>query len=84
MLIYTRYTRNVSWVFKVYGICTLRAVVCALRITYNYMKSTNPCSLEAIQIKGTALCFELITPKAVYVLITRPLIYLATIEFHSG
>ena len=45
------YVIVVPWVSRVYGICTLRAVICipegaARGNTYNCMKSTNPYTLE--------------------------------------
>ena len=50
MLEYT-YVIVVPWVSRVYGICTLRAVICipegaARGNTYNCTKSTNPYTLE--------------------------------------
>ena len=42
----------VSWLSRVYGICTLSVVLCtpegeARRSTYNYTKGTNPYTLES-------------------------------------
>ena len=51
VLVVAIYVIVVPWVSRVYGICTLRAVICipegaARGNTYNCTKSTNPYTLE--------------------------------------